>query len=146
LLSIEAVEEVRNQLVASPMDRVRRELMLPTGPDRVWSALTRPGEVSAWFGADVIELDPYPGGQVRFRWRDGWERGAVVEEVEVPRRWVFRWLPFSRTPEGETRLVASGRVEFVLEEAAEGTRLSVTEWSSGTVDGSMWLMPAGDLA
>jgi uncharacterized protein YndB with AHSA1/START domain len=118
-------------------------LMLPTAPDRVWSALTRAGEISAWFGADVVDLDPTPGGLVRFRWPDGWERGAVVEKVEVPHRWVFRWLPFARSPEGETRLVAPGRVEFVLEEAGEGTRLSVTEWSSGAVDRSTWLTPAG---
>jgi uncharacterized protein YndB with AHSA1/START domain len=135
------MEEDRNQSVASSMVRVQRELMLPMAPDRVWSALARAGEVSAWFGADVVDLEPTPGGLVRFRWPDGWERGAVV--VEVPHRFVFRWLPFTRSPEGETRLMASGRVEFVLEEAGEGTRLSVTEWSSGSMGRSTLLTPAG---
>lgn len=143
MLSIVPMEEVRNHAVASREVRVHREVLLPTVPDRVWSALTRAGELSAWFGADVVDLDPRPGGLVGFRWPDGWERGAVVEEAEDRHRLVFRWLPFARTPEGEARLVASGRVEFVLEDAGEGTRLSVTEWNSGAMERSMWLTPAG---
>lgn len=108
----------------TPAIRVRREVLLPASPDRVWSALT--GEVSEWFGA-VVDLDLRPGGMARFRWPDGWERGAVVEEVQGSRTLVFRWLPFERSATGQIRPAGAGRVEFRLEAAEGGTRLSVTE-------------------
>jgi uncharacterized protein YndB with AHSA1/START domain len=98
--------------------------VLPAPPDRVWAALT--GEVSDWFGAEV-DLDPRPGGLALFRWPDGWERGAVIEEALAPTILVFRWLPFERSATGEIRSVGPGRVEFQLESADGGTRLSVTE-------------------
>lgn len=109
---------------------MNREVTLPEDPDRVWSALTEGGPLSEWFGAEV-DIDPRPGSLATFRWRDGWERGAVVEEVEPSRRLVFRWLPFERTPEGGIIIGRSGRVEFELVECEEGTRLSVTEWGPG---------------
>jgi len=129
------VEALRNRAVASsgtPPARVRvcREVTLPGGRERVWSALTEGGQLSAWFGADV-QMDPTPGALATFRWGDGWERGAVVEEVDAPRRLAFRWLPFERTPAGRTIVGPAGRVEFELAESEEGTRLSVTEWAPG---------------
>jgi uncharacterized protein YndB with AHSA1/START domain len=104
--------------------RVRREVVLPTDPERAWSAVTR--EMTAWFGAEV-DIDLHPGGRVTFRWPDGWERGAVLEHVEAPRTLVFRWLPFERNLLGGMRPAGTGRVELLLEEAEGGTRLSVTE-------------------
>lgn len=106
---------------------MRREVLLPTSPDRVWTALTR--EMSGWFGAEV-EVD-LRRGLASFRWPDGWERGAVLEEVEAPQRLTFRWLPFERNAAGGTRPAGTGRVEFRLEVVEGGTRLSVTEFGRG---------------
>jgi uncharacterized protein YndB with AHSA1/START domain len=128
LRRIAAMSDLGNRAVASV--RVSRDQVLPTAPRRVWSALT--AELSSWFGAEV-DLDPRPGGRATFRWRDGWERGAVVEEADVPRRLVFRWLSFERSRSGGFRLAGPGRVEFILEEMEEGTRLTVTEWGPGSL-------------
>lgn len=122
------MSDLSNQSVASV--KVWREVVLSTPPGRIWSALT--AELSSWFGADV-DLDPRPGAVATFRRRDGWERGAVVEEADAPRLLVFRWLPFERSTTGGLRLAALGRVEFILEEVEGGTRLSVTEWGSGSL-------------
>lgn len=91
---------------------VRREIMLPSEPGEVWSALTEAERLEEWFASDV-ELDPVPGGEGIFRWGDGEERQAVVEEVDPERRLAFTW--------------EESRVVIELEPAEDGTRLVVTE-------------------
>jgi len=91
---------------------VRREIVVPSEPEEVWSALTEAERLEEWFASDV-ELEPVPGGEGVFRWGDGEERHAVVEEVEPERRFAFTW--------------EESRVVIELEPAEEGTRLVVTE-------------------
>jgi uncharacterized protein YndB with AHSA1/START domain len=107
-------------------DRVTRSAEIDAPPERVWEALTGAEELSAWFGAEadgVIEV----GERIRFRWEDGRERVAVIEERERPRKLAFRWLPFERYPGGETRILGPGRVEFELEPHEGGARIRVVE-------------------
>jgi uncharacterized protein YndB with AHSA1/START domain len=91
---------------------VTREIELESPPDEVWEALTDEEKLAEWFANDV-ELDPEPGGEGVFRWDDGDERHAVVEEVDPERRFVFTW-------EGS-------RVVIELEEIPVGTRVTVVE-------------------
>jgi uncharacterized protein YndB with AHSA1/START domain len=91
---------------------VKREIVVPTDPEEVWSALTEPERLEEWFANDV-ELEAVPGGEGTFRWDDGEERHAIVEEVDPERRFVFTW--------DETR------VEIELAEVEGGTRVVVTE-------------------
>jgi uncharacterized protein YndB with AHSA1/START domain len=107
-------------------DRVRRDARLPAPPDRVWEALTEAGELSAWFGAEASG-EFRPGGMITFRWGDGRERAAMIEDLDRPHRLIFRWLPFERYPEGETRMRGPGWVEINLEAIPEGTRITVAE-------------------
>ena len=94
---------------------VTREIVFPVPPDEVWEALTDPDQLEEWFANDV-ELDPRPGGEGVFRWGDGDERHAVVEEVDEERRLALRWDD-------------DGLVELELEDAPGGTLLVVTESS-----------------
>jgi uncharacterized protein YndB with AHSA1/START domain len=110
-------------------DRVIRNADVAAPPDRVWEALTEAGELSAWFGAEADGAFE-SGGRIRFRWRDGRERLAVIEELDRSRRLAFRWLPFERHPGGETRLLGPGRVEITLEPVPDGTRITVVERGS----------------
>ena len=70
---------------------VERELHLDAPTDEVWHALTDPERLERWF-ANEVELDPTPGGRATFRWENGEVREAVVEDVELERRLVLRWL------------------------------------------------------
>lgn len=108
------------------MRAVEREITVPAGPGEVWPAVTHSDELSTWFGADV-QLDARPGGRGVFRWADGTERAAVVEEVEPQRRLAFRWLPFQRTSAGDVVSLPSTRVEITLDAVPEGTRVRVIE-------------------
>lgn len=100
---------------------IRREVVLPVRPDELWPALTEAEQLAEWFAPDVI-IDARPGGAAVFRWEDG-ARRAVIEEVDAPRRLAFRW---AENGDG----VEQSRVEFTLDEVAEGTRLRVVETST----------------
>ena len=105
---------------------VRREVVLAATREEVWAALTRSEELSAWFGADV-EIDPRPGGRATFRWADGTERAAMVEDVEPERRLAFRWLPFQSTTDGDIVIMPPARVVITLHPVTGGTRVRVVE-------------------
>ena len=86
--------------------------MLEAPLDEVWEALTDPEQLEEWFANDV-ELELEPGGEGTFRWDDGEERRAVVEEVDHGRRFAYTW--------------DEGHVAIELEEVEAGTRVVVTE-------------------
>jgi uncharacterized protein YndB with AHSA1/START domain len=111
------------------MDMIEREVVVPAPPADVWPALADSAEISAWFGADA-EVEVVPGGSGVFRWPDGTERRAVVEDVEPGRRLSFRWLPFQRTAGGRVVMVPSTRGELTLDEVDGGTRVRVVEHST----------------
>jgi uncharacterized protein YndB with AHSA1/START domain len=106
---------------------IERTIDLPAGPERVWEALTEADQLSGWFGARV-DLEPTAGSRVRFRWPDGRERLAVVESAERPRFLALRWLPFERLPDGRTRPVGPGGIEFTVRGTDQATSLTVVEW------------------
>jgi uncharacterized protein YndB with AHSA1/START domain len=104
-------------------DSIERELILPVPPARVWTALTQPDQLTAWFGTHAT-IDLRPGGEVIFTWDGstgplGKSRG-VIEVVEPSNRFVFRWQSVADD-------VPMTRVEFTLEPHPEGTRLRLVE-------------------
>jgi uncharacterized protein YndB with AHSA1/START domain len=108
----------------SDQDVIERELVLPVPPARVWTALTQPDQLSAWFGTRAA-VDLRPGGAVEFIWDEpGGETShhnrGVIEVVDPPRRFAFRW---HTGPAGQPMTL----VDFTLEEHPQGTRLRMVE-------------------
>ena len=95
---------------------VVKELVVPAEPAEVWEELTDPARLEEWFASEV-ELDLAEGAG-RFRWDNGEERHAVVEEVVEHERLAYTW----RDEEGRET-----HVGFTLEEVDQGTRVVVTE-------------------
>ncbi|MFN2591015.1 MAG: SRPBCC domain-containing protein [Actinomycetota bacterium] len=114
------------------MDGFHGEIELPATIEEVWSALTEPDRLSAWFGATAVEVELRPGGRITFGGLDEVWRG-VVEAVDPPRLLSFRWLPAPDAAVGSRT-----RVEFRLEPRGAATRLFVREiplWgTSGPTD------------
>jgi uncharacterized protein YndB with AHSA1/START domain len=100
-------------------DEVRRETTLPADRERTWDALTDPDGLEGWF-AEEAELDPRPGGAIRFTMPGGEERDGFVEEATEGERLVFWWGP----SEGDREL---SRVEIELEDDEGGTLLRIAE-------------------
>ena len=104
---------------------IEREVVIDAPVDVVWRTITEPDQISRWF-ADRVELVAEPGGRGAMYFGDEGEGGPlVVEVVEPPSRFSFRW----NHPAGEEPVAGNSLlVEFTL--AAEGrerTRLRVVE-------------------
>ena len=104
-------------------DEVRRELEIRAPRDRVWAALTEPEQLLRWFPTKHAEIDLRPGGAAVLEWDEA-RAEAVVDVVEPPGRFVFRWRP-----EGLGRPFTT--VSFTLEELADGASTRVRLVESG---------------
>lgn len=104
-------------------DRIEREIIINASQQRVWEVLTDPDHISKWFG-DSTQVDMRPGGKMVFTWDKHGSHHAVVERVESPEFFSYRWArPAGEAPaEGNSTLV-----EFTLSAHGDGTRLRVVE-------------------
>jgi uncharacterized protein YndB with AHSA1/START domain len=103
-------------------DRIERTVELAHPPATVWAALTTAEGLGSWFGEEAtIELRP--GGTARMSWSGGPAVEMRVERVEEPSVFGFTWQ-ISGLPDDDPRRTY---VEFTLEPAGAGTRLTVVE-------------------
>ena len=102
-------------------DRIERTVELAHPPATVWALTTAEG-LAAWFGNEAA-IDLRPGGQARMGWDGGHRADMRVERMEEPAVFGFTWHIFG-LPEDDPRRTY---VEFTLEPAGAGTRLTVTE-------------------
>ena len=102
-------------------DEVRKELEIRAPRERVWAALTEPEQLLRWFPTKRAEVDLRPGGAALLEWDEA-KAEAVVDVVEPPGRFVFRWRP-----EGLGRPFTT--VSFTLESIGDGasTRVQLVE-------------------
>lgn len=110
-------------------DRIERELHVRAPVERVWQVITEPEYVARWFGTKA-EIDLRPGGAAVFGWDEYGDGAALVERVEPPHVFAFRWMREHGVPFDP----AGGwtRVEFTLSPDGAGTRLRLVE--SGFTD------------
>ena len=108
---------------------IEREIVIEAPAEVVWRTITEADQVERWF-AKRVELDLRPGGAgtLVFDSRTTSKEVTaplVVEAVEPPRRFAFRWSH----PEGESPTAGNSMlVEFELTaESATRTRLRVVE-------------------
>jgi len=107
--------------VAFP-DRIERTVDLTAPPEKVWAALTTAEGLAAWFGNQAT-IDLRPGGSAQMKWTEGFTADMRVERVEEPSVFGFTWHIYG-LPEDDPRRTY---VEFTLEPAGPGTRLTVVE-------------------
>jgi uncharacterized protein YndB with AHSA1/START domain len=99
---------------------IRRQVVVPVSPERLWEALTSPDQVAGWFGARV-EWDLQEGGVASFQADDGSERLGRIESVRPGRHLRFVWWPAAGPAED------GSEVSYLLEPLDEGTRLTIQE-------------------
>jgi uncharacterized protein YndB with AHSA1/START domain len=96
---------------------LRFERSLPHPVERVWRAITEPGEIRQWFPA-AVEVDLRTGGAMSFEFDDP-EAPATsgeVTELDPPRLFAFDW--------------GGEQLRFELEPAGDGCRLLFTHFLS----------------
>jgi uncharacterized protein YndB with AHSA1/START domain len=104
---------------------IEREIVIAAPAERVFRALTEPGELERWFTTTATG-EARAGGSFRFFWEgDGHVDGRYLEVVP-PERLVYEWY----NPQGTVRIT------IVLEAEAAGTHLRLT--AEGYGDGEDW--------
>jgi uncharacterized protein YndB with AHSA1/START domain len=103
-------------------DRIERTVELAHPPATVWAALTTAEGLGAWFGNQAT-IDLRPGGSARMTFDGGFTAEMRVERVEEPTVFGYTWGIYGLPADDPRRTY----VEFTLEPAGPGTRLTVTE-------------------
>jgi uncharacterized protein YndB with AHSA1/START domain len=103
-------------------DRIERTVEIAHPPAAVWAALTTAEGLSAWFGNEAT-IDLRPGGSASMRWDNGHIANMQVERAEEPTVFGYTWHIYG-LPDDDPRRTY---VEFTLEPAGAGTRLTVVE-------------------
>jgi uncharacterized protein YndB with AHSA1/START domain len=127
--------------MASSTDRIEKSVLLRAPRERVWRAISDSTQFGKWFG---VQFDgPFIAGasivgklvgttvDAEVAKRQEAHKGVrfefAVDRVEPMRLFSFRWHPFAMDPGVDYSKEQSTLVAFVLEEAADGTMLTVTE-------------------
>ncbi|HKC27794.1 MAG TPA: SRPBCC domain-containing protein [Jatrophihabitans sp.] len=103
-------------------DRIERTVELAQPPSAVWAALTTAEGLGSWFGEEAV-IDLHPGGPARMSWENGFAVDMRVERVEEPHVFGYTWQIYGLPKDDPRRTY----VEFTLEPAGSGTRLTVVE-------------------
>ena len=125
----------------SDTDRIVKSVVLKAPRERVWRALSESSEFGSWFGMDFdgpfvagrpitgriapTKVDPevakmqeqYAGRAFEFR----------IGRIEPMDRIELHWHPFAVDPNVDYSREPMTLIEFVLEDADGGTRLTITE-------------------
>jgi uncharacterized protein YndB with AHSA1/START domain len=104
--------------------RIERDVVIEAPVEVVWRTITEPDQITRWF-ADRVELILEPGGQGYMGFGEEQGGPVVVETVDPPRRFSFRW----NHPPGEQATAGNSvLVDFTLSaRGPERTHLRVVE-------------------
>ncbi|MDB4958382.1 MAG: vanillate O-demethylase oxidoreductase VanB [Myxococcales bacterium] len=111
-------------------DRIEKRVLLRAPRARVWTALTNAAEFGTWFGIK-LEGAFVAGASTRGKLTiSGYEHLTIevqVEKIEPDRYFSYRWHPYALDPKVDYSKEPTTLVEFRLEEAADGTDLTIIE-------------------
>ncbi|MDA8045822.1 MAG: SRPBCC domain-containing protein [Actinomycetota bacterium] len=103
---------------------IERDVVIEAPVDVVWRTITEPDQITRWF-ADLVELDLRPGGHGYLGFGEQKGTAILVEAVDRPSRFAFRW---NRPQDKDPTVDNSVLVEFTLTaRGPESTHLRVVE-------------------
>ena len=112
-------------------DRIERQIMINAPRSRVWQALTTAEEFGDWFGVvlqgKVFSAGARVQGQVTYPGYEHVVFDIMIERLEPPQLFSWRWHPFAVEPNVDYSLEPTTLVSFELREVEGGTLLSVVE-------------------
>lgn len=114
----------------SDTDRIEKTVVLKADKARVWRALTDAGEFGTWFRVRLdgaFRVGETVTGNVTYAGYEHLRFEARVEVMEPETLFSFRWHPAAVEPGVDYGAEPTTLVEFRLEDAPGGTRLTVVE-------------------
>ena len=117
-------------LPVSMTDRIEKQIVLDAPRARVWRALTDVRQFNQWFGAALTS--PFvPGkevtGNLTVRNYEHVKMQLWIEAMEPEHYFAFRWHPYAIQPDVDYSSEPTTLVSFTLEDAADGTQLTIVE-------------------
>lgn len=127
--------------MTSDSDRIEKSILLRAPRERVWTAIADATNFGHWFGVE-FEAPFAAGARVPGRIvptkvdaevakmqeaHRGTEFEITVERIEPMSLFAFRWHPYAVEPGTDYSAEPTTLVTFSLEEAPEGTLLTITE-------------------
>jgi uncharacterized protein YndB with AHSA1/START domain len=117
-------------MTPSDLSRIEKRILLRAPRDRVWRAIANVDEFSKWFGVKSVGVFE-PGARVQMTSTqpgyEGIEFYVVIERMEPGRLLSWRWHPGAKDPAFDYSQEPTTLVEFRLEDAEDGTRVTVVE-------------------
>jgi uncharacterized protein YndB with AHSA1/START domain len=112
------------------MDRIEKKIVLKASRARVWRALTQIAEFNSWFGV-ALAGEVEPGAKLRGPiTTPGYTHLTMeltVERVDAEKLFSYRWHPYAIDPTIDYSGEPTTLVELRLDDAPEGTLLTVVE-------------------
>jgi uncharacterized protein YndB with AHSA1/START domain len=114
----------------SSTDRIEKQILLRAPRARVWRALANAEEFGQWFlvkleGAFVVGTSVR--GQILYPGYEHLTMELFVERMEPERLFSYRWHPYAVDDKVDYSGEPTTLVEFRLEDAKDGTRLTLVE-------------------
>jgi len=114
----------------SDQDRIEKRIVLHASRSRVWRAITNAEEFGAWFGVK-LQGSFVEGASIRGNITyPGYEHLTMevrVERIDPERYFAYSWHPYAIDPTVDYSSEPMTLVEFQLEDADEGTVLTIIE-------------------
>lgn len=127
--------------MTSQTDRIEKKILLRAPLERVWQAVSDAKQFGTWFGVEFDE--PFaPDASITGRIvptkvdaevakmqepHTGMACDITVDRIEPMNLFSFRWHPYAVESDGEYSKERTTLVTFRLEDAPDGTLLTITE-------------------
>jgi uncharacterized protein YndB with AHSA1/START domain len=120
-------------------DRIERKVLLKAPRERVWQALTDAEQFGSWFGI-ALEGKRFVAGQpiearITFPGYEHVVWNAKIERLDPQTLFAFSWHPYAVDKAVNYDAETPTRVEFTLEDHAEGILLRVVESGFDAIPG-----------
>jgi len=126
---IELHEEII-EMETTSTDRIEKQVMLRAPQSRVWRAIANAEEFGTWFGVKlegVFAEGATMRGRITYPGYEHLTLEIQVERIEPERFFSYRWHPYAIDPSVDYSTEPMTLVEFRLEEADGGSRLTIVE-------------------
>ena len=114
----------------STTDRIEKNIVLRAPRSRVWRALTDAVEFGTWFRVNLdgrFEVGKRITGKITYPGYEHLTMDVTVEKMDAEKLFSYRWHPGATEVGVDYSVEPTTLVEFRLEDAEGGTRLTIVE-------------------
>ena len=111
-------------------NRIEKTILLRAPRPRVWRALTDAREFGTWFRVELegpFEVGTTVKGRITHPGYEHVTMEMMIERMDAERVFAYRWHPYAIDPAVDYSKEPTTLVEFRLEDADGGTRLTLVE-------------------